>query len=224
MRRILVAGLLVSALVPTVMFAQGGSDPDKNVKDGGVMVKGWTGRTDKSTQELSTAKFVAMGNAFHVTSGPPAIYYSAANKASGNYTVKATFTQTKAPAHPEAYGIFMGGTKLDTDNQNYLYCVVFGTGIYSIKHRYGNEVHTLVDRKASDAVKKADEAGKATNEVGFTVSGDKVSCVINGTAVETFNKSDVIGEGKLVSTDGIYGIRVNHNLDVHIANFGMTKN
>jgi hypothetical protein len=224
MRRILVAGLLVSALVPTVTFAQGGSDPDKNVKDGGVMVKGWTGRTDKSTQELSTAKFVAMGNAFHVTSGPPAIYYSAPNKAAGNYTVKATFTQTKAPAHPEAYGVFMGGTKLDTDNQNYLYCVVFGSGMYSVKHRYGAEVHTLVDRKASDAIKKADESGKATNEVGFTVTDDKVSCVINGTAVESFSKSDVIGDGKLVSTDGVYGIRVNHNLDVHIAGFGMTKN
>ena len=57
-----------------------------------------------------------------------------------------------APAHPEAYGVFMGGTKLDSDDQNYLYCVVFGTGMYSIKHRFGGEVHTLVDRKASELV------------------------------------------------------------------------
>ena len=224
MRHILVAGFLVSALVPATVFAQGGSDPDKNVKDGGVLVKGWTGRTDKSTQELSSAKFAPMGGGFHVTSGPPAIYWSPENKASGSYTVKASFTQTKAPAHPEAYGVFMGGTKLDTDGQNYLYCVVFGNGMYSVKHRYGSEVHTLVERKASDAINKADASGKATNEVGFTVTDDKVSCVINGTAVESFDKSDVLGDGKLESTDGMYGIRVNHNLDVHVAGFAMTKN
>jgi hypothetical protein len=223
MRRMLVAGLIISALVPASAFAQAGSDPDKNVKDGGVMAKGWTGRTDKTTQQISSAKFSDMGGGFHVTSGPPAIYWNPANNATGSYTVKASFTQTKAPTHPEAYGVFMGGSKLDSDDQNYLYCVVFGNGMYSVKHRYGGEVHTLVERKASDAVKKADAAGKATNEVGFTVTNDKVSCVINGTAVESFAKADVIGTGKLVSTDGLYGIRVNHNLDVHVSGFGMSK-
>ena len=223
MRRLIVAGLLVSALVPATSRAQGG-DPDKNVKDGGVLVKGWTGRTDKpATQDINNAKFAAMGGAFHVTAGPPAVYWNPANVARGSYTVKASFTQTKAPMHPEAYGLFIGGSKLGTDDQNYLYCAVFGTGIFSIKHRYGNEVHTLVERKASDAIKKADESGKATNEIAWIVDGDKVACAINGTEVQSFPKADVLGAGKLESTDGVYGIRVNHNLDVHIAGFGMTK-
>ncbi len=226
MRRLMLFGCILAVVAPTGAHAQG-SDPDKLVQDGGVQVKGWTGRLDpqaeKQGRKLTDAKFFAMGDALHVTAGPPATYWNPANMASGSYTVKATFTQTKAPAHPEAYGVFMGGTKLDSDDQNYLYCVVFGTGMYSIKHRFGGEVHTLVDRKASDALHKADAAGKATNEIAWKVDANNVSCVINGTAVETFPRSAVIGPGKLESTDGIYGIRVNHNLDVHIAGFGMTK-
>lgn len=223
MRRLLVAGLLAASLAPLGAHAQSASDPDKLVKDGGVQVKGWKGRTDKPTQDINTAKFVTMGPGMHITAGPPALYWSPENVAKGDYMVKASFTQTKAPQHPEAYGLFMGGTKLEGDDQNYLYCVVFGTGMYSVKHRYGSEVHTLVERKASDAIKKADDNGKATNEIAWIVDGDKVMCAINGTTVESFAKSDVLGSGKLVSTDGIYGIRVNHNLDVHVGGFGMTK-
>ena len=219
MRRLLVAGVLVGMLAPAAARAQG-SDPDKNVKDGGVLVKGWTGRTDKKEQDIKNAKFFEVGGGLHVTAGPPAIYWNPANTASGDYTVKATFTQTKAPAHPEAYGVFMGGTTLDADSQNYLYCAVFGTGMFSIKHRFGSEVHTLVERKPSDAIRKADAEGKATNEIAWKVTGDKVACVINGTEVQSFPKADLIGNGKLVSTDGIYGLRVNHNLDVHVAGFG----
>lgn len=224
MRRILVAAVLAASLAPMAVHAQANNDPDKNVKDGGIAVDGWKGRTDRANQDINNAKFFSMGNALHVTAGPPAIYWNPEHVATGNYTVKATFTQTKAPTHPEAYGVFIGGTKLEGDQQNYLYCVVFGNGMYSVKHRYGSEVHTLVERKANDALKAADATGKATNEVGFAVTPEKVSCVINGTTVESFDRADMLGEGKLESTDGVYGLRVNHNLDVHIAGFGMTKN
>lgn len=226
MRRLILSGCILMVLAPAGVSAQGG-DPDKLVQDGGVLVKGWTGRIDpqaeKQGRKITDAKFFAMGDALHVTAGPPATYWNPAHVASGSYTVRATFTQTKAPTHPEAYGLFMGGTKLEGGDQNYLYCVVFGTGMYSIKHRFGGEVHSLVDRKANDALRKADAAGKATNEVAWKVDAQSVSCVINGVAVETFPRADLIGPGKLESTDGVYGIRVNHNLDVHIVGFAMTK-
>lgn len=226
MRRSICSGCLLVVLISVPAMAQGG-DPDKLVQDGGVLVKGWTGRIDpqaeKQGRKIGDARFVAMGSGLHVTAGPAATYWNPADVASGSYTVRATFTQTRAPAHPEAYGLFIGGTKLDGEDQNYLYCVAFGTGMYSIKHRFGSEVHTLVDRKASDALHKGDAQGKATNEIAWKVDADRVSCVINGVAVETFPRADLIGPGKLESTDGVYGIRVNHNLDVHVAGFGMTK-
>jgi hypothetical protein len=222
MNKAVVFGAIVLLGAPLVASAQSDNDPDKNVS-GGVTVKGWMGRTDRANQDIKNAKFTDMGGGFHVTSGPAAIYWNPANVAKGNYTVKASFTQTKAPTHPEAYGLFIGGSKLSEDGQNYLYCIVRGDGKYMVKHRYGSETHTLADWTENAAVKKQDAAGKATNEIAWKVGADKVSCSVNGTDVQTFSRSDLTGAGKLEALDGIYGIRVNHNLDVHIAGFGMAK-
>ncbi len=221
MNKSVVVAALLLAVVPVKARAQG-ADPDKKV-EGGVLVKGWMGRTDKSAQPITGAKFFEMGGALHVTSGPAAIYWTPANVAKGNYAVKATFTQTKAPTHPEAYGLFLGGTKLDGDGQNYLYCVVRGDGKAMVRHRIGADVHTLMDWTENAAIKKQDDAGKATNEVSLWASADKVGCSVNGTEVFSFPRASAVGEGKLESVDGLYGLRVNHNLDVHIAGFGMSR-
>jgi len=57
----------------------------------------------------------------------------------------------------------------------------------------------------------------ATNEIAWTVKGGVATCSINGTAVAT------VEAGKMPSTDGIYGIRVTHNVDMTIAGFGLSK-
>jgi len=217
----LVAGALVFA--PFVANAQAKDDPTKKVAGGGVMVKGWMGRVDKQADKLDDVKFESMGTGFHITGGPWAIFWNPENVATGNYTVKATLTKTKATPHPESYGLFIGGTKLDQPEQNYLYCVVFGNGMYSVIHRYGGETHTLRARTADPAVTTAGENGSAKDDVAITVASDKVSCSVNGKEVFSMPKADAIGAGKLESTDGIYGLRASHNLSIHVSNFGMTK-
>lgn len=218
--------ILALAVLPAIAMAQG-SDPDKLVKDGGVMVKGWSGRLDPQAEKrgakITDAKFFEVGGGFHITSGPPAIYWSNANVGKGNYTVKATFTQTKAPEHAEYYGLLMGGSKLDQAMQNYLYCAITGNGTFVVKHRIGEEVHELAGRTASPAIKQANAAGQATNEVAWKVTKDRTSCMVNGTEVWGYASSSLIGDGKLESNDGVVGIRVNHNLDVHIAGFALAK-
>jgi hypothetical protein len=52
-----------------------------------------------------------------------------------------------------------------------------------------------------------------TQEIAMSVKGDKVECAINGSVVASFDKSAVVGAGKLKSTDGVYGIRFAHNTD-----------
>jgi len=42
--------------------------------------------------------------------------------------------------------------------------------------------------------------------------------VINGTVVTTLPKTGPAGK-----TDGIYGMRINHQLDVQIDNYGVSK-
>ncbi|MGH7694950.1 MAG: hypothetical protein ACRENH_08215 [Gemmatimonadaceae bacterium] len=216
MKRIIHGAIALAFAMPFAISAQN-PDPDKKVADGGVKVAGWEARLDKADTKVEDLKFVSMGPGFHVTSGPAAIYWNPANAAKGNYSVKASLTQTKAPTHREAYGVFIGGDDLKGDKQSYLYVVIAGTGEYTIKHRAGSQTHTVVDWTASPALKKADEAGKATNEIAVEVGSD-VRVLLNGTEVFKQPKDKVMG-----SLDGQAGLRVNHNLDVHVGSFSVTK-
>jgi hypothetical protein len=211
------------ALAPVGLQAQA-ADPTAAVAGGGVLIDGWTARVDKPADKVSDLKLEKMGPGMHITGGPHAIYYSPANVAKGNYTVKATLSKTKATPHEESYGLFIGGSKLDADNQNYLYCVVFGGGNFMVRHRFGGELHTLQAKTMSDAAAKASAQGTARDEIAMSVTSDKVSCAINGKEVWSMARADAVGPGKLESTDGVYGLRASHNLSIHVSNFGMTQN
>jgi hypothetical protein len=227
MQRFVVLTVGALALLPLAARGQGGAEKEKDatkkVAGGGVLVSGWQARVDfpNRGQKVEDLRFESMGGGFHITGGPHAIYWNPANVAKGTYTVHATFAKRgDSPGHVESYGLFMGGAHLNEDNQNYLYCVVFGNGTYSVIHRYGSETHQLASRQANDAVSKSDAAGNAKDDIAWTVSADKVGCSVNGKEVFSAPKADVIGTGKLESTDGIYGLRASHNLSIHVSNFG----
>jgi hypothetical protein len=58
-------------------------------------------------------------------------------------------------------------------------------------------------------VKKSHASGKSTNALEVRVGADKIDFVAHGVVVHTEPKS-----GAKAKTDGIYGIRVNHLLEV----------
>ena len=211
MRRLALAvTLLVSA---TALPAQQGGDADRAAGGGGRLPAGWQARLDKASARITDLSFSSTGSGFRATSGPAAIFYHPRYKATGAYEIGATFAQAKAPEHPEAYGLFFGGTDLNGPNQAYFYFLVRGDGQYSIRHRAGNDVHTLVDWTASPAVKSADASGRASNVVRVLVEAQNVRFLINEQEVKQFPRT------QLDKTDGQAGIRVNHNLDVAIDGF-----
>ena len=190
-------------------------DPDKKVA-GGTLPAGWMGRTDRDNAKLEDAKFQAMGAGFHVTSGPAAIYWKH-NNVTGPYTATATFTQLKAPSHPEAYGLFFNGKDMTGANQNYAYFLVRGDGKVMVKHRAGKDVHTIMDWTDNAAVHKQDAGGKATNTLTVDASkADSVRLLVNGKQISAFAKAYLGG------AEGAVGLRVNHNLEVHVAEFTVT--
>lgn len=217
--------VMTLALAATSVAAQ---DADRSVKDGGIKVSGWKGRVDRRPasqgRTLADSRLVAEGAGVRLSVGPAGNFWRDADVARGNYEVKATFKEHKmAAAHPHSYGIFIGGADLESDAETLMYCIAYGNGTYSIKTFHGANVITLVDRAASDALQKADANGEATNEIGWRVKDGKASCVINGTEVKTFDRSDVIAADKLKSLDGGYGIRVSHNLELSVSALRVTK-
>ncbi|HEY2854679.1 MAG TPA: hypothetical protein VGJ18_17615 [Gemmatimonadaceae bacterium] len=219
-KTILTLAMVATASPLMAQAAQQAKDNDPTHKvAGGISAAGWHGRLDPQAErrgmKLDEAKFVAMGSGYHVTSGPAAIYWNPKDEAKGNYTVSASFTQTKEPMHPEAYGLFVGGEHLNDSTQSYLYFETRGDGKYLINHRAGNEVHKIVDWTDTDATNKADANGKATNELAVRVSADSVDFLANGKVVKGLSKAEMHN----FAGNGQAGIRVNHNLDVHVDKF-----
>jgi hypothetical protein len=183
--------------------------------------EGWTIRLDDKDVAAKPAdtRFQTMGSGFHVTSGPAAIYYRASDQATGAFTASAGFGQRVAPAHPEAYGLLIGGRNLATPQQEYFYFLVRGDGKYMVAHRAGPDVHTIVPWTEHAAVNKQTPAGVASNVVAFEVTPDSVHLLANLTRVQSFAKSALHG----FATDGQVGLRVNHGLNVHIGEFRIRK-
>ncbi|MEJ7811384.1 MAG: hypothetical protein WKG32_13315 [Gemmatimonadaceae bacterium] len=231
MRRIYGSALAVVVLFPGVRVAQGQADVSRGVAGGGVSVAGWTGKIDakeaSAGQALKDAKLAKVGNALHVTTGPAVAYWNPANKATGNYSVKATFKEAKymgLNSHPHPYGIVIAGNDLGTDTQSYLYCAAYGNGRFIVRG-FGPEAFQVNGRgEENAAIKKAAAKGESvTQEIAVSVKGDKVECAINGTVVGSYDKSALVAAGKLKSTDGVYGIRFGHNTEATVTGLTMTK-
>jgi len=216
----------VAMLAPTLIAQD--QEASRAVAGGGISVPGWSGKAD-GTGSVNEAKFAKEGAGFHVTTGPAITYWNLANKAAGNYTVKATFNEPKymnLNDHPHPYGIMIAGNDLGTANESLLYCAAYGNGTFIVRG-FGPQAFRMNGPRgeANPAVHQA--AGKdqpVTQEVALSVKGDKVECAINGTVVGSYDKAALVAAGKLKSTDGVYGLRFAHNTEVIVTGFGMTKN
>jgi hypothetical protein len=226
----MLGAIAMVALVPSDTSGQGrrparSSTPPSSPAE--VLPSGWVVRLDPQEERagFTIADVKADGDSavLHVTGGAAAALWHPSASAVGRYTVWGSFTQARASTPPGSYGPFIGGTSLSGKEHNFLYCAVFGNGSYSIKHRLGGELHTLVDRKVSGAIRRADASGKASNAIAWAVGDSTVACVINGTAVATYPRSLVIGPGKLESTDGVFGVHVDRDVEVRITEFGVRR-
>ena len=184
--------------------------------------KGWMVRADRSTTAsdpdgAGSIKFTQTGNSFHALNPQAAVYWTPANTASGAYTVKGTFTLLKPSGHTNYYGIVFGGSDLDKATQSYSYFLVAQDGSWLIKKREGDTNTSDIHGKAmNDAVKKPGADGKSINALEVRVGADKVDFAVNGTVVHSMPKAGL-------KTDGIYGIRVNHLLEVQIDGLGVSQ-
>jgi hypothetical protein len=230
-QRALIVSLVAALAVPACLIAQE-RETSRTVSGGGISVPGWKGAVDpaeeKAGMSVDGAKLMEENGALHVTTGPAIAYWNPKNSASGNYTVSATFNEPKymnLNSHPHPYGIFIAGNDLGTADASYLYCAAYGDGRFIVRG-FGPAPFQMNGRRgeANDAVHKAASVGQpVSQEIAMSVKGDKVDCAINGTVVASYDKSALVGAGKLKSTDGVYGIRFAHNTDATVTGLKLTK-
>ena len=210
---------------------RGGGDPTMAIQGSGKLPDGWMMRFDPTrgnapTPAMTAISFVTMAGGYHVKSGPAAIYYNPKDMGHGQFAVTATFKQSKSMVH-EAFGIFVGGKNLQDSAQTYLYFVIKpADGSMLIAHRTqfaGSPRPTVLvpETPATPEAainRDAPADGSATNTLLIHVAKDTVHFSINGKLVKAIAKSD-LG----MSIDGQAGLRINHNMDLHIDGWKVTQ-
>lgn len=179
------------------------------LEGGGVLPAGWKHRFDLPEMKLRDVRFIESGSSLQVTSGPPGIYWAADRTATGSYTVGATLTQLAKGEHREGYGLLVGGTDLTGPAQRYTYFLLRQDGKFLIKQREGATTRGMTDWTAHPAIKSFGPDGRMSNECAIVVGDDTVRFLINGTEVAQQPRKDLF-------TDGIVGLRINHQLDVQV--------
>jgi len=231
--KLFAVAFLATAVLPGMGVAQAPAATDASiaVADGGVHVPGWAGRVDANEAAagltLNDARFRQEGDAIVVTTGPATTYWNTANTATGNYTVRATFTEPQymnLNNHPHPYGIVIGGNGLGTANESYLYCAAYGNGNFIVRG-FGPAAFQMNGRGGSSpAVNRAEGPGQpVTQEIAVSVRADSVECSINGTVVATYPRSELVAQGRLTSTDGLYGLRFAHNTEARVTGLTLTR-
>lgn len=198
--------------------AMAGDDPDMRPEGASGVPAGFSGRVDRASQQLSDVRYTEISDGtWEVVTGPHHIAYQPGDTASGNYTVTATLEQLESPAHPESFGVFIGGQDLEGEGQRYGYFMVRGTGDYLIKTREGDGTSNVVGWTASPAVPKADASGKASYQLTVQVAQDSVRFSVNGTPVTSIARG-------AIPTEGVAGVRVGHNLHVTATRVSIDRN
>ncbi|MEO1022285.1 MAG: hypothetical protein AAFW89_07050 [Bacteroidota bacterium] len=217
--------LTVLLLVAFIVHAQG---PDGSVPQGENLEipTGWTVRFDQTAKPFTLSNtpdsgdvyFVNMTPGWHITTGPAGIFYHEKNVAENEYMLSATLYlfDTKG-RNREAFGLFLGGKNLEKESQSYLYFLVRNTGEYLIKVREGENTRVIqpwTKTEHMNLFEGDDPEQAAENTVQAERRDNELHFYINNQLLTTIPAGDY-------DTDGYYGFRVNHSLNLHCSILSM---
>ena len=180
---------------------------------------GFVVRPDDPAQSMAEISFVTMRPGWHITTGPSAILYDSALQATGSYRVDAETFLFDPGDRLEAYGVLIGGRELTGAGQSYTYFVIRHTGEYLVRRRQGDRTETLVEWTAHPAIMTWEGRGDgatAKNVLSIEVGASMVRFLANGKEVMSLPCTRV-------DTEGIVGLRVNHDVNLHVSSLVVTK-
>ena len=198
--------LLLLTVLALPLSAQAGKRPD-----------GWRVRLDEPGPDSTKLAFASMAPGWHVTTGPAAILWNPATTATGSFKAESNIYLFKpASGHAEAFGVFVGGASLDAANESYVYFMIRNDGQYLVKQRAGKDTKDVIPWTKSPAIKLFDGKEESVgNLLTVVATPATVDFLINGTTVASRPRADL-------AADGIVGLRVNHNLNLHVSKLDVT--
>ena len=175
-------------------------------------------RTDKPLGEGKTPlSYADMAPGWHITTNSQAaIFYDPANTAKGEYTLEADIYLFPMEHNHEGYGVFLGGSDLEGAGQKYVYFLLRGSGEFMVKRRKGDVAETVTEWTANPAILPAPAKDPVKNTIVIHVGKDSVDFSADGTKLASFPRKDL-------DCDGIFGLRINHGINVHVSALKMSK-
>ncbi len=215
--------LLLALLTPGGLLAQEHQHGDHDhgsapkIEHGGEFPAGWSVRPDEGGKPTEVSLAV-MAPGWHVLTATSAIMYRDQDVASGAYQVDAKIHLFPGGGgHEEAFGVFIGGKDLAGAGERYTYFLIRGDGTFKIKRRSGASATDVTkDWTQSTAIVRVKPSGPVANLISLVVGKDRVSFRVNGQEVYSAPAGSI-------DTDGIAGLRVNHNLSVHVESLEIKK-
>ncbi len=216
-------------LMMSISLAKAQNIPDPGVPQGQNLdvPEGWEFRLDKPDNSVTLSAdpetddiyFVNMTPGWHLTTGPRAIFWHPLYTAQGSYTIHTDMHLFNPNGrNREGFGLFFGGKNMQAEGYEYLYFLIRNTGDFLIKQRKGESTETIQGWTASEAIKIYDdpEVSSVLNHLAVEVNGGTMKFLINSEEVATINANDL-----KLDTNGIFGLRVNHAVNLHIEDLGI---
>jgi hypothetical protein len=167
----------------------------------------------EDSRKSDTLAFAQMTPGFHITTGPGVILWHPDSLATGNFTIASSiFLFPTDGRDREGYGVFVGGRELAGAGQRYTYFLLRNDGRFLVKQRVGDKTTTLKDWTYLTAIKlvspKKPKDAKQ-NDLTITAGAEMVTFSVNGVTAVTLPRAQV-------APDGVFGLRVNHAVSLHV--------
>lgn len=176
---------------------------------------GWRVRADGASTD--SVAFDLMPPGWHVATKPSAgaIFYNPANTAHGRFALSLDVFLFPGQSQ-EGYGLFFGGTDMDSELASYLAFVARRDGRVSLARIRGTEHTALVDWTPNDAVTPhpgGDDAQRNTLRV--SIEQDSIRFEANGKRITALPRGDL-------PVDGVFGLRAGKGVNLHVSNLDYT--
>jgi hypothetical protein len=184
------------------------SRPASQSAESGVQVRGWRARFDDRAAAADLLFLRRMGIGLHLTTLPAALVWKPGQIATGDYRFNAFFSSQITPTNRGAFGLFVGGSRLEDEGPRYTAFLVRSDGKYRIERR-NPSLQVLVDWTGSSALMKPDPQGTLYSRLAIQVIGDAAHFMANSKELSSLPASKL-------DLNGTVGIRVEDHVDVHI--------
>jgi hypothetical protein len=156
----------------------------------------------------SAWRFVGMPPGWHVTTRPGVVLFNPEHRATGRYELESEIVLFPN-ASDHGFGIFFGGTGVDSPSATYTAVVLRRDGAVGIEEKGGSASATRTAWTPASSAKALVGAEAATNALRVSVEPDSIRVFVNGTRVLTRPTAGV-------ATNGTFGFRVGRDLNLHI--------